>query len=350
MDSKLRVSLGKSLTISKSEGWHWYPSLRKMNDNSLLLVFSVMADALPENIVTPHHVMLRSTDRGSSWYFHRYLYFPTTVAGDAHVCAQLSNGTVLELPNNIHVVGDEEFYAPMWKSNDNGKTFSGPYNARLSLPIGAIATIPAMGRTLADIRFYRSVIELDNGHLLASMYGRFKGDEKYRSFLVKSTDHGENWSYLSPIAYDPKVGTEGFCEPVMALLPDGNILCIMRTGSGGPLYQTKSEDKGETWSKPEPTGANGVDPDLIVLSDGTLACSYGRLDPKLPSNGDSIMFSTDGGLTWTDHTLIYPGPSTGYTGIEEIRPNQILYAFDTLGFGWTRYNTIRVTSVKVDRE
>jgi len=359
LEKEVEVSVGTPLIVSKSKGWHWYPSIRRMGDGSLLLVFSIMADALPENLVMPHHVMVRSTDGGKSWYFHRYLYFPTTVAGDAHVCAQLSDGTVIELSNNIHVV-DGECYASYWKSNDYGKTFVGPYDAHVYLPDDSIETTPAVGRTLANVRFYRSIIELDNGDLLASMYGRFRGDRKYRSFVVKSTDRGESWSYISTIAYDPNIGTEGFCEPVMALLPDGEILCVMRTGSGEPLYQTKSSDCGGTWSKPVPTGVRGVDPDLIVLSNGIVACSYGRLQPKVEiepsafldprlsaSMGDQIMFSMDGGATWTGHTTIYAGPSTGYTGIEEIRPGEIIYAFDTLGYGWHPFNTIRVAIIKV---
>ena len=128
---ELKISVGTPMIVSKSRSWHWYPSIGRIRDGSLLLVFSIMADALPESIVKPHHVMVRSQDGGSSWYFHRYLYFPTTVAGDAHVCTQLSDGMVLELPNNVHVVGDEEYRVPYWKSDDNGKTFLRPYDASL---------------------------------------------------------------------------------------------------------------------------------------------------------------------------------------------------------------------------
>lgn len=357
---ELKISVGTPLIVSKSRSWHWYPSIRKIGDGSLLLVFSIMADALPESIVKPHHVMVRSQDGGNSWYFHRYLYFPTTVAGDAHVCAQLSDGTVLELPNNVHVVGDEEYCVPYWKSDDNGKTFLGPYSASLHLPKGSIETAPAMGRMLANVRIYRSVIELDKGDLLASMYGKFKSEKKYRSFLVKSTDRGASWSYLSTIAYDPNVGTEGFCEPVMGLLKNGEILCIMRTGSGEPLYQSRSRDQGKRWSNPVPTGARGVDPDLVVMESGIIACSYGRLQPRkeiepsfsldsrLPASmGVRIMFSKDEGASWTNHTTTYTGPSTGYTGIEEISQCELIQTFDTLGYGWHPYNTIRTANVKV---
>jgi hypothetical protein len=357
---QLKISVGTPMIVSKSRSWHWYPSIRKIRDGSLLLVFSIMADALPESIVKPHHVMVRSQDNGNSWHFHRYLYFPTTVAGDAHVCAQLSDGIVLELPNNVHVVGDEEYRVPYWKSDDDGKTFLGPYDARLHLPRGSIGTAPAMGRMLASVRIYRSIVELDNGDLLASMYGKFKREKKYRSFVVKSTDCGENWSYLSTIAYDPKIGTEGFCEPVMGLLQNGEILCVMRTGSGEPLYQSASSDHGERWSNPVPTGARGVDPDLVIMKSGIVACSYGRLqprkeiepsislDPKLPASmGVQIMFSTDEGASWTNHATIYTGPSTGYTGIEEIRQGELIQTFDTLGYGWHPYNTIRTVNINV---
>jgi len=357
---KLKISVSTPMIVSKSRSWHWYPSIRKVRDGSLLLVFSIMADALPESIVKPHHVMVRSQDGGNSWYFHRYLYFPTTVAGDAHVFAQLSDGMVLELPNNVHVLGDEEYRVPYWKSDDSGKTFLGPYDASLHLPRGSIDTSPATGRMLANVRIYRSIIELSDGDLLASMYGKLKGEKKYRSFVVKSTDHGESWSYLSTIAYDPNIGTEGFCEPVMGLLKNGGILCMMRTGSGEPLYQSRSGDCGERWSKPVPTGARGVDPDLVVMKSGIVACSYGRLqprkeiepstslDPKLPASmGVQIMFSKDEGASWTNHTTIYKGPSTGYTGIEEIRQGELIQTFDTLGYGWHPYNTIRTVSVEV---
>lgn len=319
-----------------------------------------MADALPESIVEPHHAMVRSTDGGKSWYFHRYLYFPMVVAGDAHVIAQLRNGLILEIPNNVHAMGQDEFYAPLWKSSDEGRTFHGPYDAPLMLPKGCVETVPAAGRTLADIRFYRSIVELANGELLASMYGVFRGERKYRCFLVRSRDEGKTWLFVSTIAYDPEVGSEGFCEPAMVLLPNNELLCVMRTGSGEALYACRSRDSGETWTNPFAIGVRGVDPDLLVLSNGVVACSYGRLkprreiepssalDPRIAASlGDAIIFSVDSGETWTHPTTIYEGASTGYTGIEEPRPNELLYAFDTLGYGWHRYNSIRVVSLKV---
>ena len=78
----------------------------------------------------------------------------------------------------------------------------------------------------------------------------------------------------------------------------------------------------------------GVRPRLRQLSNGVVACSYGRVTSP-PSLGDEAIFSADNGETWTSPTLIYHGPSTGYTCMLEIRPNVLLYVCDTQCFGWT---------------
>jgi hypothetical protein len=64
--------------------------------------------------------------------------------------------------------------------------------------------------------------------------------------------------------------------------------------------------------------------------------------------GVGIMSSSDKGVTWTRHKSIYNGPSTGYTGIQDVGQNRILYTFDTLGFGWDHYNKIRVARIHLE--
>jgi hypothetical protein len=69
---------------------------------------------------------------------------------------------------------------------------------------------------------------------------------------------------------------------------------------------------------------------MCLLSNGVLACSYGR-------PGNRIMFSADGtGRKWTDRLQIYEythghskhGGSFGYTGIVEVQPGKLLYVYD----------------------
>ena len=65
---------------------------------------------------------------------------------------------------------------------------------------------------------------------------------------------------------------------------------------------------------------------MHLLSNGVLACSYGR-------PGVNIMFSADGtGRQSTDHTEIFSGSSTCYTSFEEISPGRLLCVFDSINF------------------
>jgi hypothetical protein len=84
------------------------------------------------------------------------------------------------------------------------------------------------------------------------------------------------------------------------------------------------------------------------MSNGVVACSYGRVIHP-PSLGDQVMFSLDDGESWTQHTTIYHGPSTGYASIVEVRPGELLYFYDVLGFGGPKRNSIMMVSIKIER-
>jgi len=228
--------------------------------------------------------------------------------------------------------------------------------------------------------FHGRLVMLPNGDLLGTMYTRLEDDRtetpngvewKERAILVRSSDRGRNWSYVSTIAclgalkgsVDPKIISEwqeGFNEAAIALLPDGKLLCLMRTGPSAPwaepsdsyhdlatttfkngqyypasplpansLYQAISTDGGTTWSTPVSAApTRGACPRLLVLSNGWLALSYGRLTRE--TQGNCIAFSNDAGKTWINETLISPNLSSGYTGITEIAPGKILLVFDVV--------------------
>jgi len=109
----------------------------------------------------------------------------------------------------------------------------------------------------------------------------------------------------------------------MAELPNGDLLCVMRTGSGKPLMQSRSSDGGRTWSKPTPTGVLGVDPDLTVMKNGVAVLTYGR-------PGIWIAFSPDGtGRKWVNRIHIdYEGSTWSYTGVREVEPGKLLMVWD----------------------
>jgi hypothetical protein len=50
-------------------------------------------------------------------------------------------------------------------------------------------------KNTSHMSFSRSIIQLSDDSLLATVFGQFKSDPKYRSVLVRSTDGGTNWNY-----------------------------------------------------------------------------------------------------------------------------------------------------------
>ena len=130
-----------------------------------------------------------------------------------------------------------------------------------------------------------AVVRLEDGSLLAAMYGKFTTDVKYRTFVVCSVDRGKTWSYLSTVAFDLTAGKEhrmeSFCEPDLLLLPSGEILCFMRTGGTynstfSPLYLSRSNDGGKSWSRADPIADRGVWPNACLLANGVIAIAHGR--------------------------------------------------------------------------
>jgi photosystem II stability/assembly factor-like uncharacterized protein len=99
------------------------------------------------------------------------------------------------------------------------------------------------------------------------------------------------------------------------------MMAILRTLSFGPLLQTRSNDGGKTWTPVTPLEEGSVSPDMVYMSNGVLACSYGR-------PGSNLMFSTDRGKTWDHHLVISDAKGFNYTAIREVRPGRLLYVHD----------------------
>ena len=352
--------MGEPLSVSRSQNYHWFPtSLLKMRDGSIHLDFSLSPDEYAEDLTRIRGATLISLDEGTTWYFHKYLYLHE---GRHPVNIQLDDGAVLRLcagSGGINVKSSGEAFTWGWRSHDNGRTFEGPFEVPIHFPEEKFPIIPPyfpegtvtrvvwpihgrphVGRTSATFNLDPAIIQLDDGVLLCTASCRFGGDTKSRAVLVRSSDGGLSWSYLATMAYDPDMDrelppgqhAEGFDEVSLALLPDGELFSVMRTGSGKEMYQSRSSDLGRTWSQPVGTGVIGVLPRLVQMSNGVLACSYGRsLYP--PSLRSEVMFSLDGGRTWRDHTTVWYGPSTGYTSMLEVSPGELLYVYDTHGGG-----------------
>jgi hypothetical protein len=313
------------------------PQLLKLRSGDLLLTYHVQ----PDRHFAERRGM-RSTDGGRSWRVEPRRGHREQAIG------QGGDGKVLapDIYTFERVPG--EYVGTFFRSADGGATFAGPFETLVR--VNRVASedyptpehFPPEGHPLRKFyqplpayydsiirsatrrrgpSFWRYLVERD-GRWLTAMQCKFHADGCYRTILVESRDVGKTWSFVSTIAYKYMAPGDGFCEPALKWVPDGSLLCIMRCGGKLPLAQCRSLDQGKTWSPPESLPGHGVDPDLFLMSNGVLACTFGR-------PGLHLMFSLDGcGRKWSHLTPIGEWRSSTYMGIAEVAPNELLLIYD----------------------
>lgn len=305
---------------------------------------------------------------------------------------QLRDGTIVALDTYI-IPGarPNQGVGQLYTSKDDWRTVEGPLDATFDLPHTSFPSKDDGGRPHEAQRLHRRILELPQGDLLCTFYGWMEGDStpstyeprmvKSRVMLARSSDRGRNWKFVSTVAVDPRVGTEGFGEPVIARVSQGphagRLICQMRTGR--ELYETVSDNEGRTWTPARPRvfagldinrtelwvdlfrhlkGKKGpldetnldelpgavVDPDLIELRSGLLVAAFGvRItqkacwqEPRHPWNGNYLAISRDHGQTWSNVIRMTSGVlTTHYMAIEETPTDNTLFVTYDLG-GWSK--------------
>ena len=179
---------------------------------------------------------------------------------------------------------------------------------------------------------YGDLLDFGGGELFAALGVQVPDDVpeaggiRITTFFVRSRDNGRSFEYLSHIPPEldgEPFGPEGFNEPTLARLPDGELLCVLRTGGASPLHQVRSADGGRTWSTPVSLGWPGAKPALRRLGNGALACSSGRGKYGHPQV-THVLFSIDGrGECWETPFVFHTGPGCSYTS--SLERNGLLY-------------------------
>jgi len=332
------ITVGEPFVISRSNGRHWFPTLGRLSPERLLVKIWCAEDAIdPANTRSAYCWTL---DGGLTWSR------PIDERDIGHSWVRLRDGRCLAMSYCTLYTGESTCSCGVGLSYEGLNYGWSRGSVDLApLRLGHWGTGGA-----ASVVFARSILEMPDGSLLATMYGRFEGDALDRSVVVRSTDGGRAWRYLATVGYDATVGGEGLNEPCMVRLPGGDLYCVMRNASGKPMWSARSGDDGHTWSTPQRMAdqALSVFADLLVMSSGVLACSSGR-------PGCRLMFSPDGtGERWTAATTIFDGPSTCYTAIAEVAPGKLLYVYDSVPTGWEQprpdvFQEIRGVFITVDR-
>jgi hypothetical protein len=359
-DNKVKVTLESVDVLLKSDEILNFPRIIELEGDKLVLAYGKGRHGGAESRLAAF-----SDDMGKTWDD-----FPADSPWNDNVqtsgvLGYLKDGTIAYIDVFPVNMGDYRDLKQPWH-----KTY-------LSDPVWRLRRFSSSGELLEDTSFqvsnlpwkeaayycYGDLLDLGNGELLCPL-GAQLPDTKIMegssigitTFFVRSTDNGKSFKYLShiPPEVDGKPLPQGFNEPTLELLPDGEIICVGRTGGDNPLYQVRSSDNGATWTKPVSTGWPAAKPDLCLLDNGILACSSGRGRYGHPQITHA-MFSLDGrGEHWEAPFVFHTGPGCSYTS--NMKKNGKLYvAYSHSSFTRDKskynlpYHSIKWAVMKVER-
>ena len=181
----------------------------------------------------------------------------------------------------------------------------------------------------------QKAVTMPDGRVLVVLCGGLDDPKGDATFLFESRDRGSSYNLLSVVATaaDAPWGLEGVNEPVLALMPNGDLLVVTRTGAqwtgsgtavAEPMLSARSTDGGLTWEHRK-MSIRGVMPKLEVMSDGTVVLATGR-------PGNRLYFSTDNGRTWGAPVVLTPDSmrTSGYCDVMEVSPGRLLAIYDSM--------------------
>jgi len=226
-----------------------------------------------------------SRDGGSSWTGPQLLfklpreaggfgYFKLLVdrQGELHIFFLCDHNTGGALPVEDKSSVSNEEVLEIWqaKSTNNAKTWNNFKRIWTGQSGDLLSALQLQsGRILLPISY---VTERTWAHR-GSGFDAFTFLGKYECGMLYSDDDGDTWRQSSSVLKTPTPDASdyGAVEPVVLELQDGRVWMVIRTQMGR-FYESFSNDKGITWSRPRPTNILTSDSpvDLIRLNDGRI--------------------------------------------------------------------------------
>jgi hypothetical protein len=195
-------------------------------------------------------------------------------------------------------------------SLDNGRTWSSPVRSKDAVHGG---------------------IRMPDGRILIASY-----HDDRPLIGVHAAGPGDTGYVRIATVASPQPDSIAFGEPHIALLPSGRVIMMIRAtampyNDRDPrcvLWETYSDDGGRTWARPFATPLWGFPPHLLVLTDGSVLCSYGY---RRPPFGERACVSVDG-VTWDPaHETVLsdqaPNGDLGYPASVELSDGSILTVY-----------------------
>lgn len=157
--------------------------------------------------------------------------------------------------------------------------------------------------------FRNKPIYLTDGSVLFSMYD----DLYFRSYILISRDHGENWEISNPIETDPQVYgiKQNFYKLIDKLIPlfgniqpsliekeNGSVMAFLRPKNFKRVLISRSTDGGLTWSKTKKTRIknpqSGID--AVKLKNGKILLVFNNSEEN--RSVLNVALSDDEARTW----------------------------------------------------
>lgn len=257
----------------------WFPGAWSMPTGEVLLTTLDQADAFVATgfggASTPRSRLMRTIDGGLTY---QQLY------------------TVANMVEGLYPLGvaqGNNLYGASYQLKPNGAFPTASFLARRVLISDGGATwtqddwvIPVTGfpRTasaLGDVSWPSNIVKRSNGDLLSVFAIQYTGDTQVSAAMVKSTDNGVSWQYVSQVGgpADVRPSDEGPDEFALQELANSDLLCVARVVSNDQLMGFLSTDGGITWVKQgfyTNAQMRSVQPRTLLLDNGLLVLSTGR--------------------------------------------------------------------------
>jgi sialidase-1 len=325
-----------SIYESPSEYCAW-PSLTRTSGGDLIVLFTRSEEHLgPDGAI----LLSRSTDNGKTW-LGPVVVVDSPIDDRESGITPLRDGRILgHFWSTIHT---KESYANL-PTNAYRRDVLDRWIAMVEQPgyrkggksSGAWSAVSSDGgRTWSDlVRGHDAVhggIELSTGGLLLASYRTTAN-----SIVVHKADSAMGpWRNVASLA-SPQPDSLSFGEPHVLQLPSGRVIMMIRAttlpyNDQDPrcvLWESYSDDNGQTWVIPFATSLWGFPPHLALLSDGRVLCTYGY---RRPPYGQRACLSSDG-VNWNlREELILrddaPNGDLGYPASIELEPGVILTVY-----------------------
>ena len=358
----LRVTLQKPRVVAeRSQGRCWYPDLLKFSTGELMLNHSLNADR-NDNPQDTQAVYL-STDEGHSFDMTYDVNGFHNSGGEPRIC--LDDGRIVGTSGffKLDQQSPQSFRTHYWSYSQGGMRYCvEPWSVLVDGLPRRVAVAERSG-DMARMSGFSDILALDENTWLSALSVIYIGEERASIVAIVSHDEGRRWQYMSTIAVpnDAPTGLEGFGEPCLVRLADGDIMCVMRVGQHHKqpdqwLRRAYSNDAGRSWSAADTLPAYSVAPQICRLDNEVLVISTGRPGIFLWLAEDSlgIQWSSVDLVKWHNKALDEPshinipaptssgigplsakkGQTTSYTAMVEMSPNCIFVVYDRVPLGW----------------